>query len=319
MERQPRDRMHQHRLAEGRAETATAAQMNRRLHRHERQRHEFGEAAALFLLPPQMQQMPRPMPGMIDMAEHDRRRGPEADAMRRLDHGQPLRGTHLVRTDDRAYLVVEHFRCRAGQRAETGVFQLGQKFPDRNAERRGALRDLERRERMHMHAGHGVFDRAADREIGRAGIIGMDAALQADLDRAALPGFDRAARDLVEIEIVRPAAQIFAELALGESAELAAEITDIRVVDVARDDIAHAIADRFGAQRIGGIAHSARNPLRARRKAQRYRFHSMHGRAAARSSIGVSDVLPRSAGIAGGVSFAPGIHASARAKFSAIG
>ncbi len=206
MQRQPRHRMHQHGLAEGRAEAAAAAEMDRRLHRHERQRHEFGQAAARLLLAAQMQQVPRPMLRLIDMAEHDRRGSLEADAMRRRDDIQPLRRRHLVGADDRAHLVVQHFGRGAGQRAEARVFQLGQEFRNRDAERCRSLRDLERREGMHMHARHRLFDRATDREVGGAGVIGVDAALQADLDRAAFPGFHRAPHNLIEIEIVRPPA-----------------------------------------------------------------------------------------------------------------
>src|SRR5215468_10937825 len=89
-----------------------------------------------------------------------------------------------------------------------------------------------------MNIGYRVFDRAADRQIRFPGVFRMDSPLQAHLSRAALPGFLDPPRNLRKIEIIRPAAQIFAELALGERAELAAEIADIRVVDVARHDVA---------------------------------------------------------------------------------
>ena len=111
--------------------------------------------------------------------------------------------------------------------------------------------------------GSACFDRAADREIGRAGIFRVDAALQADFGGAALPGLLAAPDDFVEVEIVGPAAQILAELALREGAELAAEIADIGVVDVAGDDIGDGVARHLAAQPVGGGADFVRNRRRA--------------------------------------------------------
>src|SRR3954453_13512032 len=105
---------------------------------------------------------------------------------------------------------------------------------------------------MDVHPGQGLLDRAADPEIGRAGIFRVDAALQADFGGAALPGLLAAPDDFVEVEIVGPAAQILAELALREGAELTAEIADIRVVDIAGNNISHCIARNLAAQPVGG-------------------------------------------------------------------
>ena len=87
-----------------------------------------------------------------------------------------------------------------------------------------------------------LFDRAADREIGRSRIGRMNAALQADFAGAALPRFDDAPLNFFEVEIIGPATQIFAELALRKGAKFAAEIADIGVVDVAGDDVADVVA-----------------------------------------------------------------------------
>src|SRR5437764_580812 len=93
-----------------------------------------------------------------------------------------------------------------------------------------------------MHSRQRLLDRPANREIGRAGIFRVDAALQAHLGGAALPRLLAAPDDLVHVEVVGPAAQIFAELALREGAELATEITDIGVVDIAGDNVADGVA-----------------------------------------------------------------------------
>ena len=89
------------------------------------------------------------------------------------------------------------------------------------------------------------------REIGLAGVIRMDAALEADLGCASLPGLGRAAHDFVEGEVIRRATQRLMRLALGEGAERAAVGTDVGVVDVAVDDVADDIAARRAAKRIG--------------------------------------------------------------------
>ena len=59
-----------------------------------------------------------------------------------------------------------------------------------------------------------ILDGAADRKVGRTVIGRVNAALQAELHRAAVPGFDDAALDFFEAQIVGTPAQIFAELAL---------------------------------------------------------------------------------------------------------
>src|SRR5207247_2076981 len=81
---------------------------------------------------------------------------------------------------------------------------------------------------------HGPLHRLADLDIGVAGEGRMDAALEADLDRAPLPGLLRPPCDLVDRDEVRRPAQVLREPPLREGAEPAAEVADVRVVDVAR-------------------------------------------------------------------------------------
>ena len=99
--------------------------------------------------------------------------------------------------------------------------------------------------------GTACLDGAADRFVGLAGVVGMDAALQADLGGAALPRLDGAPRHLLQREIVGLAAQVVVRAALGEGAEAAAEVADVGVVDVAVDDVADDVAAHRLAQRVG--------------------------------------------------------------------
>ena len=83
----------------------------------------------------------------------------------------------------------------------------------------------------------------------------MDAALQADLGAAALPGLLAAADDLVDRDEVRRAAQVGRQLALGEGAEPTTEVADVRVVDVPRDHVGDGVATDLAAKRIGSRHH----------------------------------------------------------------
>ena len=105
-------------------------------------------------------------------------------------------------------------------------------------------------------------DRVDDRRVVVAGEGRVDAALEADLGRAALPGLARAADDLLERDEVRRAAQVRRQLPLREGAEAAAEVADVRVLDVPRDDVADLVAAHLAPQPVGG----GEDALRARRR-----------------------------------------------------
>ena len=153
MQREPRDRVHEQRLAERRPAARATLQVDRRLHVHERQRHELGEAARSPLLLAARSRWRAQLRGPLDVAEHDRHVRAQADAVRGVVHLEPLVGRHLVGADHRAHLVVEDLRGRARQRAEADVAQPRRGTSlEREPERRRALPDLERRERVHVHA-----------------------------------------------------------------------------------------------------------------------------------------------------------------------
>src|SRR5439155_27315080 len=100
------------------------------------------------------------------------------------------------------------------------------------------------------------LDRPDDGEVVVAGERGMNAALKAHLGRAALPGFFAAPHDLAVRHEVRRTAQIRGELPFRERTEAAAEVTDVRVLDVARDDIAHLVTAHLAPEPVRGGKHS---------------------------------------------------------------
>src|SRR5882724_6192879 len=91
---------------------------------------------------------------------------------------------------------------------------------------------------MDVDIGHRLLDGAADREISRPGVFRVDPALHAHLGGAALPGLLDPPLDLGKVEVIGAPAQILAELALRKGAELAPEVADVGVVDIAGHDIA---------------------------------------------------------------------------------
>ena len=94
------------------------------------------------------------------------------------------------------------------------------------------------------------------------------------------PRFADAPLDLAERQIVGLAAEVLAELALGERAKPAAEVTHIGVVDVAIDDVAHPLAVDRRPEFVGGGAH--RREFRAARAKQSRHLGLRQGFAGAR-------------------------------------
>ena len=80
----------------------------------------------------------------------------------------------------------------------------------------------------------------------------VDAALEADLGRATFPGLARPPDDLVVRHEVGRAAQVRSQPALREGAEAAAEVADVRVLDVPGDDVADLVAADLAPQPVGG-------------------------------------------------------------------
>ena len=167
-------------------------------------------------------------------------------------HLEPWPGVDLVRADHRADAVVEYLRRCAGQRPEPRIPQAREVVRDRQTRCRGTLPDLKRREGVHVDVRHGVLHRPDHRQVVVTVEPGMNSALQTDLGRAPVPGLQRSPGDLLQRYEVRLPPQIACELPLGERAEPAAEIADIGVLDVARDDVADVVPAHLPSFRVRG-------------------------------------------------------------------
>ena len=104
-------------------------------------------------------------------------------------------------------------------------------------------------------SGTRCLHRGGEVEVRRAGQLGVDAALHADLGGAELPGLLGPVGDLVEGERVG----VGVGAPLGERAEPAADVADVGEVDVAVDDVGDVVADRLAAQVVGEPASPGRS------------------------------------------------------------
>ena len=229
------------------------------------------------------------------------------------------RRVHLVRADDGAHLVVQDLGGGARQGAEARGLELRQKRPDRYAERRRALRDLQWREGVNVHVRDRRLDGAANAEIGLAGVIRMDAALKAYLGRASLPRLGRAAHDFLEREVIGRAAQRLMRLALGEGAELATIGADVGIVDVAVDDVADDVAARRPAKLVGCGDDAAVVGVARREQPHDLRRIQAGAGLSAFDDVARSPDRPSARGspASAETTFVPGAQSSSRAKPSA--
>ena len=165
----------------------------------EAERNELGEAAGFGLDLAQQAHLADPVRGGFRVSIHECRSGANAAAVRGADDLDPLRGRKFVGGEDVANLVVENFGGGAGQRAQAVVAQHRKIVGQRHAGEFDAVDNFHGRERVDVHAGHGVFYGAKNVAIMKLGKIARQAALNADFRGAELPGFDRFSRHLSSV------------------------------------------------------------------------------------------------------------------------
>ena len=199
MKRQPADRMHQDGFAIGRAEPARPRKwIGVSIGTNGSGTNSVRPAVRVCKLA-QPQQVPRPMPVMVDMAEHDRRGRPDAETMcasrppRAIARSLILSGQMTARTSSSRISAAV-----PGSEPRPASFSSPRNACTGTPRRRSALPDLQRRKGVNVDFGADLFDRAADRQIGRSRIGRVDAALQADFHRAAIPCLDDPPLDFFE-------------------------------------------------------------------------------------------------------------------------
>src|ERR1700688_1076798 len=135
-----------------------------------------------------------------------------------LDDLQPLLRLQLVGANDGPDIVIENFGRGTGKAAEPGLLELCQKRCNGSLQSRRPLPYLQRREGMDVQSRRDILDGAADREIGRSGVIRMNSTLQTHFRRAALPCLLAAALNLIKTKVIWPPAQVGGELAFRKRA-----------------------------------------------------------------------------------------------------
>ena len=214
---------------------------------------ERGEAAGFVLQRAQPQQMLEPLLVGLDRPVHHRRRRAQAGAMRVAHDVEPFVGRRLaVAVQQLAHAIDEDLGAAAGNAVEPGGDQPLDHRRHRQLRQPRQVDDFGRRQRVQLEVGIALLDRAEQIFVPRQRQIGIVAALQQQLHAADGDRFVDLPEQLVEAE----------DVALGRSdrpierAEVALRDADVRVVDVAIDDV----GDDAARDACGRGSPSARRP-----------------------------------------------------------
>ena len=249
VQHQARHRVHRTVLLRRRAGSRHAREVDGRARVHERQQHELGETSRVVLHAREGAQVADPMVRSIHVPVHHRARRTNAQAMRGADDLDPLGSGQLALREHPPHLVIENLGGRARNRVEPRLFRRRQEVGERQPGAGCSVHDFHRTKRVQVNARLALLHFAREVEVGRAGKVGVDSALHANLGRAERPRLIHAIADLLHRE--REGISIGAPL--SERAEPAARVTDVREVDVAVDDVSDLVADRVAAHSISEV------------------------------------------------------------------
>ena len=197
-------------------------------------RDERGEAAGLVLQRAQPQQMLEALLVGLDRPVHHRRGRPQAGPMRVAHDVEPLVGRRLaVAVQLPADPVDENLGAAAGNAVEARRDQPIDDRRHRQLREAREVNDFRRRKRVQLEVGIALLDRAEQILVPRQRQVGIVTALEQQLHAADGDRLVDLPKHLVEPEHVpfrrsdRPI----------ERAEVALRDADVRVVDVAVDDV----------------------------------------------------------------------------------
>ena len=177
------------------------------------------------------------------------------DVVGRSDDLLPRVRGQLPLREEPPDVVVEDLRRRPGHRPEAVLLAGGEELPERDAHLRGAVEDLHRTERVDVDARDPALHGVQEVEIEGAGEIGVDPALHAHLARPLGPCLLGPVGDLRQRERVR----LRIDLSLGERAEPAPDVADVREVDVPVDHVGDDVADGLPTETVGDRAEARRD------------------------------------------------------------
>jgi len=121
VEGEARHRMDQHRFVPSGARATVSPEIDRRSHVHEGKGYELGESARAALNLADNLEVVGPRSWIVDVPEHQGGGCGQTKLMGGDHHFGPLRATNLVRAKVNANIIVEHFRRRSGETAQSGI------------------------------------------------------------------------------------------------------------------------------------------------------------------------------------------------------
>ncbi len=160
-------------------------------------------------------------------------------------------GGQLVGRDPRPDAVVEDLGRGARSRPETALEQVVEHRLRRAARALAHVMDLHRRVGMQVDLGRHVLDQPQPATVVLERVVGVDAALHADLRR---PVVDRLLDAGLEV-VLGHVVGVGRAAALAEAAEGAPDHADVGEVDVAIDDERHPLAGKLRPKPVGRRAH----------------------------------------------------------------
>ena len=171
----------------------------------------------------------------LDVPEHHRRGGGKPERVRGLHDGQPVGGQGLERRDGPAHPVHEDLTPSPGDAVEPRGLQAAQHLLQRPPAHLDDVLDLGGREGVHVQTRELLLERAQKVLVPLQGEIGVVATLHEDAGAAEGQGLlDLGVERLFRVQVSLGVARIAIE-----GAEGAAHDADVRIVDVAIDDVGH--------------------------------------------------------------------------------
>ena len=169
-----------------------------------------------------------------------------AEAVRRANDFDPLPNFQFIGTQRSAHIVVENFRGRSRNTAQSGFLQHQQILAQGQARFLDAVRDFHGRIGVHMKFRQASLDGAKKFNVVVAVEIFREAALNAHFGGAALDRLERLGNQRIRgmkisIRRIRPAA---------EPAKSAADDADVGEIQISVHHVRDAVADRAPAKLV---------------------------------------------------------------------
>jgi hypothetical protein len=198
---------------------------------------EGGEPAGLVLKRAQATEVVEPFARRLDVAEEERGRGPQPEAVRLTVNRQVALPVEFFGTDFAAYTRTERLGAAAGEGFETRVGQPFQNRFNRQSRRPRHERDLDRRERLQADLRETPVEAFEQSFMIGKREVRIERADNMELARAA----GRLALDRLERLLERHLVSACVPPPAPERAKAAPILTDIRRVQVKIDHIRHSI------------------------------------------------------------------------------